>query len=177
MTFHAKGFRTLGAMGIPAADSVAGSVRQLHSFVTNDDVATVETANYFDALIATVTKVKTGDVLIVSIDVDGTPKLGFYVINVTGGHVVITTAAGSQVTLTSAALTGTLTGTANGALVDVAATAASTPGASSPSAGNVDTGIATAVASIVTGVNEQNKEFLTMINKLVVDVAALKAAL
>lgn len=72
-----------------------------------------------------------------------------------------------------AALTGTLTGTANGTLVNVAATAASTAGTVTPSASDVDAGIATAVASIVTGVNEQNKELQTRLNQLVVDNAAL----
>lgn len=64
-------------------------------------------------------------------------------------------------------LTGTPTGTANGSIVDVAATAAATAGGSTPTAAQVDTGIATAVASIVTGVNEQNKEFLTKINQII----------
>lgn len=72
-----------------------------------------------------------------------------------------------------APLTGTLTGTANSALVDVAATAANTAGGSTPTAAQVDTGIATAVASIVTGVNEQNKEFQTTINAI---LTALKNA-
>jgi predicted RecA/RadA family phage recombinase len=72
-----------------------------------------------------------------------------------------------------AALTGTPTGTANGSIVNVAATAASTAGGSTPTAAQVDTGIATAVASIVTGVNEQNKEFLVKINEI---IAALQAA-
>jgi predicted RecA/RadA family phage recombinase len=81
-----------------------------------------------------------------------------------------------DLTATAAALTGTLTGTTNGALVDVAATAGSTAGGATPTAANVDAGIATAVASIVLGVNEQNKEFLVMINKLVADNVALRAA-
>ena len=73
---------------------------------------------------------------------------------------------------TIAALTGTLTGTVDGAMVDVAATAAGTAGGSSPTAAQVDTGIAAAVATIVTGVNVQNKEMLTKINAI---IAALKA--
>ncbi len=72
-----------------------------------------------------------------------------------------------------AAITGTLTGTADGAMVDVAATAAATAGGSTPTAAQVDTGIAAAVASIVTGVNTQNKELLTKLNEV---IAALKAA-
>lgn len=85
--------------------------------------------------------------------------------------VAAATAEGPQTTI--AALTGTLTGTANGSLVDIAATAAATAGDTSPSAAQVDAGIATAVASIVSGVNEQNKELLTKINEV---IAALKAA-
>lgn len=70
------------------------------------------------------------------------------------------------------ALTGTLTGTVNGAMVDVAATAAATAGGSTPTAAEVDAGIATAVASIVTGVNEQNKEMLTKINAILATLVA-----
>ena len=72
-----------------------------------------------------------------------------------------------------AALTGTPTGTANGSIVDVAAAAAATAGGSTPTAAQVDTGIATAVAPIVTGVNEQNKELMTKFNEL---LAAAKVA-
>lgn len=66
-----------------------------------------------------------------------------------------------------AKLTGSPTGTADGSIVDVAATAGSCAGGSSPTATQVDTAIATAVASIVTGVNEQNKELMTKINALI----------
>lgn len=81
------------------------------------------------------------------------------------------TSEGPQTTI--AALTGTLTGTANGSLADIAATAAATAGDATPSAAQVDAGIATAVASIVTGVNEQNKELMTKVNEI---IASLKAA-
>lgn len=89
MTMHANGFRTIGVMGVPSATSHEGEVRQVHTFITNDDAATVETANYFDSLL-TPAIVKTGDLLLVSIDNDGTPRFGSYVITVSGGHVVIT---------------------------------------------------------------------------------------
>jgi hypothetical protein len=78
---------------------------------------------------------------------------------------------------TATTLTGTLTGTANSAVVDVAAAAANTAGGATPTAAQVDTGIATAVAPIVSGVNEQNKEFQTQINALIADVAAIRTAL
>ena len=61
-------------------------------------------------------------------------------------------------------------------LVDIANTAAATAGGLTPSASGVDTGIATAVASIVSGANEQNAEMQAQINKLVTDNVALRAA-
>lgn len=73
---------------------------------------------------------------------------------------------------TIAALTGSLTGTVNGALVDIAAAAGACAGDTTPSAANVNSAIATAVAPIVTGVNEQNKEIMTTLNAV---IAALKA--
>jgi hypothetical protein len=78
---------------------------------------------------------------------------------------------------TAAALTGALTGTADGALVDIAATAGGCAGTTTPSATNVDAAIATAVASIVTGTNEQLKELLTMVNKLTADNAAQRTGI
>ena len=63
-------------------------------------------------------------------------------------------------------LSGTLAGTADGTMVDIAAAAGACAGGSSPSAGNVDTAIATAVAPIVSGVNEQLKELQTTLNSL-----------
>lgn len=82
-----------------------------------------------------------------------------------------------DLTATAAALTGTLTGTVNGALVDIAATAGACAGGSTPTAANVDSAIATAVASIVTGVNEQNAEFQAALNEVVADNVALRAAI
>jgi anthranilate phosphoribosyltransferase len=70
-------------------------------------------------------------------------------------------------------LTGTLTGSVDGAMADIAAAAAATAGGSSPSATNVDAGIATAVAPIVSGVNTQNKEIMTKLNELIEKVNAL----
>jgi predicted RecA/RadA family phage recombinase len=65
-----------------------------------------------------------------------------------------------------AALSGTLTGTANGSMVDIAATAAATVGGATPTAAQVDTGIALAVSTIVSGTNEQLKELQTKLNAL-----------
>ncbi len=78
---------------------------------------------------------------------------------------------------TAAALTGTPTGTANGSIVDVAATAPACAGTSTPSAGQVDTAINLALSTVVSGVNEQNAELMTMLNKVIADQAALRLAL
>ena len=64
------------------------------------------------------------------------------------------------------------TGTVDGTLADIAATAAATAGGSTPTAAQVDTGIATAVASIVTGTNTQIKELQAKVNEI---IAAAKA--
>jgi hypothetical protein len=71
----------------------------------------------------------------------------------------------ADTTQTSAALTGTLTGTTDGAMVDIAAM--------STAGGNTYSDAAVNVA--ITAINLQNKEMQVMINKLVVDVAALTA--
>lgn len=70
-------------------------------------------------------------------------------------------------------IAGTLTGTADGTMVDVAATASAVVGGATPTAAQVDTGIALAVSTIVTGVNTQNKETLTKVNAI---LAALRTA-
>lgn len=89
MPFHRTGFRTIGPMGQPSATSGAGSTRATHTYVTNDDRAALETGGYFNALLDPV-QVKTGDLLEVSFDNDGTPGRRGYVIKVVAGVVVLT---------------------------------------------------------------------------------------
>jgi hypothetical protein len=86
MAFHNGGWRTLGAMGIPSATAVTGEVRCLHSFVTNDDRAAIETANYFDTILS---QVKKGDLLLVSYDVDGLEGQKMYTLDVVSSHVTL----------------------------------------------------------------------------------------
>lgn len=88
MTFHFGGWRTIGPMGIPSATAVPGETRCLHTFVSNDDRAAIETANYFDSLL-TYTQVKKGDLLLVSYDVDGSEGQKMYVLDVVSSHVVL----------------------------------------------------------------------------------------
>lgn len=61
MTFSVKGFQTLGLMGTP--DGTAGSRRQIHTYITADSPATVETSDYFKPIYARLTP---NDLLIVS---------------------------------------------------------------------------------------------------------------
>lgn len=82
------------------------------------------------------------------------------------------TAEGPQTVI--AALTDNSGGaTADGTIAAVAAAAGACSGGSSPSATNVDTAIATAVAPIVTKTNDAVKELATEVNAI---LAALKAA-
>ena len=69
------------------------------------------------------------------------------------------------------ALAGTLTGTVDGTIADIAATASAVVGGATPTAAQVDTGIALAVSTIVSGTNTQLKELTTKLNEL---IAALK---
>jgi hypothetical protein len=117
MTFHEKGFRSLGAMGVPANDSSAGSARQLHSYVTNDDRAAVETSNYFDALLDP-RRVKIGDLLLVSYDVDGTPGFRSYVVNIVSSHVVPVPEQGDDAGASARAVVPTSDGLTTGLIYD-----------------------------------------------------------
>lgn len=85
MAFNAYGFKTITHTG--SVDGSAGSNRALHAYVTNDDQAGVETANYFDAVIK---RLKVGDVIMVSWDMDGTPGGAFYAVSSVTTHVAIT---------------------------------------------------------------------------------------
>lgn len=72
-----------------------------------------------------------------------------------------------------AALAGTLTGTVTGTIANVAGTAAGTAGGSTPTAAQVDTGVAAAIAPLVVSTNLALKEIQTVLNAT---LAALKAA-
>jgi hypothetical protein len=94
MTFHDKGFRSIATpMGQPATDSSPGETRQIHTFVTNDDRAAVETSGYFNVLWTGARRVKKGDLLDVVYDIDSTPGHRRYVINIVSNVVVLLPAA------------------------------------------------------------------------------------
>lgn len=152
MAFHATGFRTIGTMGVPATTIDPGNVRQMHSFITNDDKATIETANYFDPLLTPAKKVRKGDLMVVSFDVDGTEGVKVYALDIVSNHVVISGGLGG-VTLTGAALTDNTGGTASDTIADVPGT-------------YTEATLANQLASIIRAVNRNTA-----------DIAAIKAAL
>ncbi|MFA7278633.1 MAG: DUF2190 family protein [Sterolibacterium sp.] len=65
---------------------------------------------------------------------------------------------------------GTFTGAVDGTVEDIAAAAGACAGNAEPSAANVDTAIATAVAPIVTGTNLQLAEIKAKVDALITDV-------
>jgi hypothetical protein len=93
MAFNAKGFKTISHMGTPDANAGAGTNRAFHSYITNDDAATVETSAYFNAYAG---RLKKGDVIMASLANSGTAALRFYV--VAGVAAGVVTIARSQAT-------------------------------------------------------------------------------
>jgi hypothetical protein len=85
MAFNAYGFKTLTHIG--SVDGSAGSNRALHAYVSNDDQAAIETANYFDTIIS---RLHVGDIILVSWDMDSTPGGAMYVVSSTTTHVAVT---------------------------------------------------------------------------------------
>jgi sulfite reductase alpha subunit-like flavoprotein len=119
MAFNKLGLATIHHMGSIAG--AAGETRAIHTYLTNDDAAAVETSDYF---LAMGYKFKVGDVIIASLDLDGTPTLRFYVVATasTSGVTITretTAVTGDQTTI--AALTDSSTGTADGTIADVGA--------------------------------------------------------
>lgn len=75
MTYAATGFHTLGVMGTPTGAS--GSRRTIHTYITNDAPAVVETSDYFLSIYA---RLKVGDIILGSLDIDGVPVLRNYLV-------------------------------------------------------------------------------------------------
>lgn len=85
MAYSAYGFKTLSHIGSVAG--AAGTNNALHVYVTNDDAAAVETSGYFNSIAS---RIKTGDVLIASLDKDGDPACRVYVMINTSGTITVT---------------------------------------------------------------------------------------
>lgn len=68
MAFTAIGFKTLYHTSSVAG--VAGTMNAHHAYNTEDDLAAIETANYFDSIWK---RLKKGDWIFCSLNLDGTP--------------------------------------------------------------------------------------------------------
>ena len=85
MAFAIAGLKRISHGG--ALSVGPGSVRSIWHYITNDDAATVETANYFDPVID---EMRVGDLVFCSLDIDGTPKPAVLIIaTISGGHVTV----------------------------------------------------------------------------------------
>lgn len=88
MSFNSDGLQVAGDNS--TIGSGPGSIRRLWFYVTEDTKAQVETDGYFDAIAA---RMNTGDVIIVSFDVDGTVGTRTYAVTATTGDIALTAAA------------------------------------------------------------------------------------
>lgn len=91
MTFAILGFKSLDYLG--SAATSPNTRNFWHTYVSNDDDATIETANYFDSIIG---RLRHGDVMTVLGDVDGTAFKRDYTIDLTAsaGHVTLSRQSG-----------------------------------------------------------------------------------
>lgn len=87
MAFDIKGWQRGHMIGVVGSGQY--SVKYKHFYVTNDDAATIQAANYFNPLAAQVSK---GDLFEVSIDVDGTAVTKSYVVSSANGATTVTLA-------------------------------------------------------------------------------------
>lgn len=77
MAFDAQGLQVIATGGALAA----GSVQKIYSYITNDADTVVEANAYFDT-----TDMRTGDLVIASLDVDGTPEVKHYIVSAGTGN-------------------------------------------------------------------------------------------
>lgn len=75
MAFDVKGFRTHDFMFNPSG--AAGANLSKHSYVSNDDVAAIETAGYFNSIYG---RLKKGDHIDMVLDLDATPIRRAYIV-------------------------------------------------------------------------------------------------
>lgn len=88
MAYNADGFQKIAFGGaIAATFPDAGSVKNLWSYVTNDDLSTILTDAYFDGI--TGDPLVAGDAIVCSYDVDGSPRVALLAVTVGGGDVTV----------------------------------------------------------------------------------------
>ncbi len=86
MAFDRKGLFRVSHLG--SVGTGAGSVKSLHTFHTNDDAATVETAGYFNDQVK---QFALGDIILAVLDLDGTMVMKSYVVSALTATVVTIT--------------------------------------------------------------------------------------
>ncbi len=96
MAYSADGFRTLDYIGTVSAGT-PGTNTKILGYVTNDDAATVETANYFLPVYQRLSK---GDQIQATLSISGTPVGRMYVVTASSSTTV--TIAPFQATAISA---------------------------------------------------------------------------
>lgn len=88
MAYNADGFQKIAFGGaIAATFPDAGSVKNLYSYVSNDDLGTILTDAYFDGI--TGDPLVAGDAIVCSYDVDGTPSVTMLAVTVGGSDVTV----------------------------------------------------------------------------------------
>lgn len=83
MAFALTGLKCISHVG--SIGTGAGSVRKVFSYITNDDAATVQAAGYFNSVASSFA---VGDVVIASLDLDGTPLAKMYVVTAASASAV-----------------------------------------------------------------------------------------
>ncbi len=89
MPFDSKGLRRLSHGGVVGAGSA--NIQSLWHYATNDAAAVVEAANYFNSAAGSLV---VGDIILASIDIDGTPTARKYVVLSNDGTTVAIAAGG-----------------------------------------------------------------------------------
>jgi hypothetical protein len=83
MAFDQKGLSRIQSTG--SVGTGAGSVKSVLHYATNDDASAVQTSGYFNSAAKILAL---GDVIIASLDLDGTPVLKNYMVTANTGSAV-----------------------------------------------------------------------------------------
>lgn len=86
MAYVADGLKLVSTGG--AIGEGASSSKSIYHYATNDADTVVETDGYFDDINGDPLVV--GDLIMASVDVDGTPEVKMYIVAVGGGDVTVT---------------------------------------------------------------------------------------
>jgi hypothetical protein len=85
MAYDAEGLVSVSVGG--AVGTAPGNRKNIYHYATNDADTVVETDGYFDGILGDGLNV--GDIIIASLDVDGTPEIKMYIVTVGGADVTV----------------------------------------------------------------------------------------